>query len=357
MEERYPIIGQMASAPCILFRTDASTAIGIGHAMRCLSLAAAMKRRGWKPVFCMGETVAGIERRMERAIDIRRMTSVLGSDADARETLDLAVKIDTTWVIVDGYHFGDEYQRLLKEGRSAVLCIDDYGQCTSPCADLVLNQNLSANESLYANRSKHTRLLLGAEYILLQPSFIERGRAARAVPTVAQNILVTLGGGDPQNITAKVLRALHDISPMNLEITVILGGANPHASVVKEIAAELPHSTEIVVDAEDMPERMAHADVAIAAAGTTSYELLFMGVPFITGAFAENQRAIAEALGAKQLATNVGWYPDVPQERLMEEIHTLVTNQALRADRSIRGWQIVDGKGADRVMEAIQSQT
>ena len=46
-----------------------------------------------------------------------------------------------------------------------------------------------------------------------------------------------------------------------------------------------------------MPEVMAGADLAIAAGGSTNWELAFLGLPSMIITVAENQSAIAQQLG------------------------------------------------------------
>ena len=92
----------------------------------------------------------------------------------------------------------------------------------------------------------------------------------------------------------------------------------------------------------------------IAAAGSTSWELLYMGLPFITGILAENQAGIAARLGAEGLAVNVGWYKDCPPERLAAQITSLISDHALRERMSLTGRKTIDGKGAERVLEALE---
>jgi len=333
----------------ILIRADASPEIGTGHVMRCLSLAIALREQGKDVIFIMAQVVPSLQERIEKTGSTIRMIT---SDDDASEALQIAKELDAAWIIIDGYPFDAEYQKKMTEGPSRVLYIDDYGQCDFYIADLILNQNIAASEGLYRNRSPETQLLLGPAYALLRPEF-QGQNMQKDIPKIAKNILVTLGGSDADNISGKVLTALSAIKDLTLHITVILGGANPNQEEVKALAESLQHTTEVVIDVRDIAKRMQQADLAIAAGGTTTYELLSLGVPFITGAFAENQKAIADALEAKNLAQNIGWYPQVSTEKLCDTIHELIFSEDERKRMSKEGKKLVNGNGASRTAQAL----
>ena len=340
----------------ILIRADASETTGTGHVLRCLSLADALQRKGCDILFVMCESVPAIEKRIREAgCAIQRITEEIGSAEDAKHAGEIAAESGAQWVVVDGYSFGSAYIGALKKQKFSVLMIDDYGQCDQYDADIVLNQNVSAQETTYAKRADGVKLLLGPSYALLGPKFTKHKRKQRTILKAASNVLVTLGGADPQNITLKVLRALERVTETDFAVTVIVGGANAHRREIETAAAAMRHTVTVETDVSDMPKRMEDADLAIAAGGTTTYELLSLGVPFITGAFADNQRTVADALGKQDLAENIGWYPTVDEKTLSDAIRSLANDHTLRTARSKRAMQIVDGNGADRVAAVMLS--
>jgi UDP-2,4-diacetamido-2,4,6-trideoxy-beta-L-altropyranose hydrolase len=133
----------------LLVRCDASVAIGTGHAMRCLALAQAWQDAGGHVVFAMLEATSAVEDRLHReGIEVARLRAEVGSADDARETIMLAATKQASWVVVDGYKFDANLQTHLKEAGHKVLLVDDTGGAAHYSADLVLNQNVCANEML-----------------------------------------------------------------------------------------------------------------------------------------------------------------------------------------------------------------
>src|SRR2546426_3563976 len=100
-----------ASRPALIVRVDASLAVATGHVMRCLALAQAWQDTGGHAIFAMAESTPAIEGRLGwEGIDVIRLAVLAGRAADAASVADLALRCDAAWVVVDGYHFGSDYQ-------------------------------------------------------------------------------------------------------------------------------------------------------------------------------------------------------------------------------------------------------
>lgn len=335
--------------------------MGTGHVMRCLSLAQGWRRAGGRVSFLCAEITPALKARVAAAgFPLHPLPAEPGSLDDADRTLRAGSELQAGvaaagrrgagfWIAADGYQFGSDYQRAVKEGGARLLLADDYGHAGRYCADVVLNQNLSAREEWYASREPHTRLLLGTRYALLREQFLEYRDWRREVPNVARKVLVTLGGGDPDNVTGKVVEALRTL---DVEARIVVGGSNPHFA---DIAGRVRPPSSIIRDAANMPELMAWADVAVVAGGTTSWELAFMGLPNAVIVIAENQRALAEALHERQAALNLGWYTDLDSGDWTGRIAELIANREVRLAMSRNGRQLVDGDGVRRVVEIMNS--
>lgn len=374
----------------LLLRADGDAHIGTGHVMRCLALAQAWQDAGGKATFLMAvSTPTLVERVKSEEIEVLTLNAEPGSEEDARQTIQLAFSLQQTgqkpetgnlshsspnsglrshpselapqlrsqvsslspWVVADGYEFGAAFQRKVKDAGLQLLLVDDYGHAESYCADIVLNQNLYSTEDLYTNRESSAQLLLGSRYVLLRREFAKWRGWTRQIQKHARKVLVTLGGGDPNKVTGKVIRALWNL---DVEVKIVVGGSNPHT---EELRAEIRNlkNGELVVDAPHMPELMAWADVAVAAGGTTSCEMAFMGLPSIVFVLADNQQAVAAKLDAEGVSLSVGDHSDVSEADLTEALHTLLEDPARRQAMSRRGQELVDGLGGDRVVMNLRA--
>jgi spore coat polysaccharide biosynthesis predicted glycosyltransferase SpsG len=102
-----------------------------------------------------------------------------------------------------------------------------------------------------------------------------------------------------------------------------------------------------------MARLMAWAHMAVTAGGTSSWELCFMGVPMLMIPVAENQVPIVRALTRAGASQEVGWYKDLDVKGLTGAIERLAGDARLRRRMSRAGRQLVDGRGADRVVSAM----
>ena len=163
----------LMTASVLLIRADASVAMGSGHVMRCLALAQAWQDAGGRAVFAMADVTPAIHERLTaESSGVLTLSASAGSAEDSKQTIELAQAQNAKWLVVDGYQFDAEYyQRSMKAANFKLLFLDDFGHAKHYSADVVLNQNVSAQQGLYSDCEVHTRVLLGPKYALLRREF------------------------------------------------------------------------------------------------------------------------------------------------------------------------------------------
>jgi UDP-2,4-diacetamido-2,4,6-trideoxy-beta-L-altropyranose hydrolase len=337
-------------------RADASVKIATGHVMRCLALSQAWQDSGGEVIYAMAQKTPSMTKRLTaEAITIVNVDAEPGSRDDASWTARLAKETDAEWAAIDGYGFGQPYQRNLRDADVRFACIDDNGDSAHYYGNLVLNQNVYAEENFYQNREPYTRLLLGANYALLRREFSPWREWKRVTSYQPQRILVTLGGSDPTNITDNVIRGLNNIHDTNLNVAVVVGGDNPHRAALEETAAQSRHRIELLISPSNMPELMAGADVAISAAGATCWEMCFFGVPLLLTDVAPNQLRIASTLSQMGLAVYLGNSEEISGPLIATALEQLLASFETRAQMSQRCRELIDGRGASRVVKELLS--
>ena len=336
----------------LLIRADGSTRTGTGHVMRCLALAQGWQPIGGKVLFVQAESTPALDQRLrQEGMEIARLEAVPGSIDDVKGTIAQARACAASWIVADGYEFSAAWQRQIKEAGFRLLILDDYGHAEHYFADVVLNQNVSAQVQIYVHREPTARLLLGTRYALLRREFLGFRDWRREFPTVARKVLVTLGGSDPDNVTGTIVRALADLP--DVEATVVVGGSNPNLAALAAGVGERKTPVRSVVNATNMPELMAWADVAVAAAGTTSWELAFMGVPALLLILADNQSRVAQVLDQQGVSKNLGRGRDINPEYFAKSLETLLFDSGRREQMSRAGRALVDGQGTGRVVTQL----
>jgi len=345
------------SVDTLLIRADASVATGTGHVMRCLALAQAWQDVGGRAAFAMAEVTSALRTRLAwESCEVFSISSPVGSAEDASQTIARASELHCEWIVVDGYHFSASYQQALKAAGFKIVFLDDYGHAQHYSAQLVVNQNVYASETLYANRDPHSLLLLGPRYCLLRREFLAWRDWKREVPQVGRRLLVTMGGSDPENLTARAMDALALVEIEDLEAIVVVGGSSPH-SELQEGKAQGRKKISVCRDVSNMAELMAWADAAVSSAGTTVLELAFMGVPTILVTVADNQRANAGACEKLELALNLGDFSDVSPTQLAAELEALITDPERQMRMTCIARALVDGRGAERVAARLIAES
>ncbi len=346
-------------APKILFRADASVEIGTGHVMRCLTLAKALKEADC--TFVCREHAGNLNNYIRDA-GFKVLALPMGEPSwlgaswqeDAAQT---AAAGPCDWLVVDHYALDARWEANMRAQATRIMAIDDLANRPHDC-DLLLDQNLGRKPEDYAPHVEpDCPLLLGPAYALLRPEFAawrEKSLARRG--GALKTLLITMGGVDQHNVAGDILAALKGSAlPAGAEIKVIMGPHAPWLAEVKAVAAAMPWPCEVLVGVSNMAELMAGSDLAIGAAGGTSWERCCLGLPTLALVLADNQREGAEALetaGAVRLlgdARSDGW-----QAELRAALATL--SPETLATLSQNAQTITDGKGAERCAAAISAR-
>lgn len=337
----------------LLLRADASESIGTGHVMRSLALAQAWIREGGTATFAMSCCPQSLCERLRcEGVQIKSVLAERASLADALETAQSAHESGARWVVLDGHDFDVSYQATLRETGLRALVVDDEARAEHFAADLVLNHNVYATPELYAHKSGDARLALGGRYALLRNEFDVWRLWRREIQKRARRILITTGGYDPGNAALQVLRGIDRLADDSLELQVVVGSAAFHCEQLEREAAE--RGARVLHHARNMPELMAWADIAIATAGSTCWEMAFMGTPTLTLVIADNQEKIASCLSARRAAQSLGRADQFDPDQFAAKLSRLIEDEVERTTLSRAGRRLIDGRGAARVVGMLQ---
>ncbi|MBK9281055.1 MAG: UDP-2,4-diacetamido-2,4,6-trideoxy-beta-L-altropyranose hydrolase [Candidatus Obscuribacter sp.] len=349
----------------VILRADADVDIGIGHVMRLSALGAALVEANSDVLFVYNACPEPLLKKLE-SYGIKSLPLTSQTKTSCTEALiELARPGD--YVAMDGYHFNLNDQKLVKNAGLKLLFLDDFGHCQHYEADLILNQNASARESLYPSVAQHTKLLLGTEYVLLRPEFLKLPKTnfSRG-PSDRIDILVTMGGSDAENTTALILTALlQALKPGKIKanLTVVLGAANPNQEHIAKLIAQEKTSTpttggrpdielDLIVNANNMAELMHEQDILISAGGTTVFEAAYLGVANLVLTTADNQDGTADLVEAGAIMS-LGKFPNTGTEQIATVLKTLIESDLLQKMPKIAR-SLVDGQGVQRVIAAMR---
>jgi UDP-2,4-diacetamido-2,4,6-trideoxy-beta-L-altropyranose hydrolase len=350
--------------------------IGSGHVMRCLTLADALKAQGMECHFIcrehLGHLLEVISSRgfiatalpaFQTCIegDIERFplpdhVDMLGCDwqSDAQQAHDILARLQPEWLIVDHYALDHRWEAALQPDYRKLLVIDDLANRAHNC-DVLLDQNLGRARQDYAGLvPPYCDVITGPQFALLRPEFAELRPYSlqRRQPAVIRHVLVSMGGMDATNATSRVLQGFKScVLPRDFRISVVMGPSAPNLHLVQEQAQATPWPTVVVVNVSDMAQRMADSDLAIGAAGSTSWERCCLALPTLIVVLAENQMLSAKALHDAQAASVIGGGGDI-LTKLPAAVRSLTCPNRLR-EMSEAASGVTDGRGVERLLKIL----
>jgi UDP-2,4-diacetamido-2,4,6-trideoxy-beta-L-altropyranose hydrolase len=351
----------------VAFRTDASTQIGTGHFMRCLTLAEELKKQDAHICFISRNlplhliemlNKKGIELIALRAHDNSGSVDELAHSSwlcvsqaqDAKATVKGLSGQVYDWMIVDHYALDVRWESIVRPNVKKIMVIDDLADRRHDC-DILLDQNYYADmQTRYNGKvSSHCQLLLGPNYALLREEFRALRQQVKVRNGKIKKVLVFFGGVDADNYTFQAIEALAELNA-GLQVDVVIGAQHPFKEMIENACVK--HGYVCHVQTPYMAKLMADADLAIGAGGTATWERCCLGLPTLTLCLAENQRKqIADAA-----ETGVLYAPKVDSDltdTLQLHIKTLLANPALIKLISNSAMKLVDGKGTFRVANSM----
>jgi len=357
-----------------VFRCDASIQIGTGHVMRCLTLADALVAKGAECYFICreheGNLLEVIRKRGHQAHSLPLKDDVgksikgniklahadwLGAtqQEDAQYCIDLLGLIKPDWLVVDHYAIDISWEKALRPYCKKLMVIDDLADRQHDC-DILLDQNYGRDIQDYLELvPKHCHLLCGSKYALLRPEFAQWRNYSlkRRKDGRIEHFLINLGGVDKDNITTQILRGLQKSSlPECCKITVVMGSTAPWIESVRTQAEALPWKTQVKSGVNNMAELMANSDLAIGAAGSTSWERCCLGLPTIMLVLAENQQQIAVNLEKANAVYAINIEDDL-EPVILKAVRYFTSAQGVLEEMSVKASCILEGCGSILVIE------
>lgn len=372
----------------VVIRADANSKIGMGHVMRCLSVADALLKRGEEVLFVTADdtpvpllTKKDVPYRVlhtdyaDMEAELPGLLCILQELTQRAELPEevlsrMSSQRKDIAILVDSYYVTEKYLAALKK-RITTIYMDDIYAFSYP-VDMLINYNIYGEEMGYEKDAAFadTKLLLGANYVPLREEFsagagyvqsrkeLSLG-AANVTPAEEGGILITTGGSDSFNLAGQLLmEAMKYDALKEKEYHVVSGSLNPHIGELQALAQK-HENIHIHCNVTNMAELMAESEVALSAGGSTLYELCAMGVPVIAFSFAENQERLVQTFVKRGIAQYGGNYRTDGNKMIQNTIaglEKLCGDEALKTEYRRKALQLVDGRGAERIAEALLSE-
>ena len=335
-------------------RVDANDNIGIGHMMRCLSIARAMRRRKVELTFFVADK-ASAAMVAEAGFGYVCLNSDYDYlDVESDKLLQKMRERRAENLLVDSYYVTESYLRKIREVAN-VTYIDDINRFIYPC-DLLINYNIYADQLSYEERYRkaglETEFALGPSYMPLRDEYLHIQPKAHE----GFRVLVTTGATDSMDILGHLLgKALEQKLNESVEFVCIVGRYNHNRQALRDAFGSIPNIT-LLDPQETLADLIAECDMAVTAGGTTVYEMCAGGLPSVMLTLADNQMRAARTFAERNIIPYAG---DVRTDmdgtilRILDRIRECRDDCGLLEGMRAGMRRVVDGKGAERLAELL----
>jgi len=336
-----------------LIRADGSKKIGMGHLMRS-SLVSDMllKQFGMESLLIMKEDSDALKFMTARGVDIAVFPSTITYD---EEIVALQNMVDDKcpllfFLDVLENDTSDHYTTAIKESGCPLVAITDDSHRRIINADLVLSGNPNQLGQDYSNEKGE--YLKGPMFFLMDPAYGEA--EVSFPPSEVNNILLTLGGSDHNNLIFRVLEALKKIG-RRLKVRIVTTRSTGYQERLKRYLQGFPLPYQLIFDAKSLVPLWSKCDMAITAGGNTLFERIAIRLSGVTLCQLERQMEIADSFQSMGVNVNLGFGPAISDDAICRGILNLINNKVARQSQYQRAPEVIDGKGIHRLGDRIES--
>ena len=348
----------------IFIRVDSGIDIGAGHAMRCLSLAQALKKMNFELCFISKKTKGDISRLfvnkgftvyyIQNSYSKSKKNEIIKNDANQTAKIIIKHKAKLSWLIVDHYDLDFKWEKSLRKYVNKIIVIDDLTRKHD--SDLLLDQNYNENLKTRYNKLVPRKCikLLGPKYALLRNEFSNLRKNNVKPRKNFESVLISFGGSDPTNETEKVLSAIKILKTKNQfqkEVNVVITNSNKNKNKIKQLCNSIPN-TKFYQNVYNIGKLMCKADLAVGAGGSSTWERFCLGLPTIVSIVADHQQETTEALAKKECLINVGLAKNLSVKKYVEIFENLDIKKLQTISKN--SLKVVDGNGSVRVAKKIR---
>ena len=347
----------------IIIRVDATPERGYERLARSMTLAAAIQRRR-RPVYFLAQLEPN-----GLAMSIKRggnnwiaAAGPAGSDDDGKQVVREITRLHPAAVFVDDADVSNAY--LSKIAATGVLlgAIDHSALVRFP-TKLVINPLLAPNRESYEH-DEDAQLLLGRRYAMVRPE-IRRQRPTRSQeppPLAAQNgttissqfrVLVALGEDDPNLMTMELAKLIVN-APRVGKVDIIVRREHPQLEDLRALVETQKEVMTLALEPAEIANRITRCHFALTAGSGWSLELASVCVPQLLLLQNEMHWPNAQRLEEEGAATILGWHENVSAATIRQGVQNLITDALDRKSMARCGRKLIDGRGPDRLVNAME---
>lgn len=271
----------------ILFRVNSSSLIGLGHLMRCLTLAKQYSNH--KIIFVCEDLQGNLNQKViESGYELESI-----QDDSVSTLIQVIEKYKPALLVIDNYAIKYDFEKEIKAKTAVkILSFDDLYE--KHCCDIVLNHNI------YADKKKYEGLVpvlcekrCGNKYTLIRDEFLHSFKKCRS----KKSIFVAIGGTDHLGLNIAILNVLQQVFPKYI-LNVVTTTANKRLKQLKNFC-QRQSNIQLHINSNELAKLMNESCLAVVTPSVVVHEVLHMNLPFVSIQTASNQKLMYEYLKQK----------------------------------------------------------
>jgi len=303
----------------LLFHVAGSRNLGLGHIYRSLTIADLFPLSKEQIKFCCREEDYGYCKKI--------IGDIYQIDTYKEESFFEYLAENIPYCIVnDILETSENFMQNLKSLKIKIINFEDIGP-GSKYADLVINELFDEPLNQFSNT------VWGHKYYLLRQEFFSAKK--HRFSDKVKSILITFGGTDQNNLTAKVLDDIWKIClEHQIEIKIVTGGGYFYKDDLEDKISFL-QSQKLKISFEHhsglISSIMEKCQLAITSNGRTIYELAHLNIPSIV--FSHHERETTHLFAQQKNGFfPMGLYDKNSSENLTDLIPKLIIDRAFRSE-------------------------
>ncbi len=335
----------------VAFRVDGSADIGMGHVVRCLSLASQVRGRVTSRIyFMMRNYDAAVDKVVEEGYTVLTLPRDLERLDEIRQMDEMVERKSVSVLVLDTPDADRNLVAPFREKKLKVAVIDDLGGRAFG-ADLLINGSAVERFTTYPPRAAD-KMLIGPRYMIVREDFHLQSLLEKRISRTVNSILVTLGGADLHRTVFSAIEGLDGIKG-RFDIVVVLGKAFVDASGFESYLRGKKQRYTVLHDADNLANLMYRADLAVVSGGMTLYELVCTHTPGVVICMDEHQVEEARAFEKRGAVTNLGLWREATSAVIAGRVGELIDDYGKRVHLHGNCRNVTDGRGASRVVKEL----
>ena len=312
------------------FYLNASERIGLGHYNRCLLIHKLIPKQS---------TFFTESQKLKKILSKNKINYYFVKKSRSLSALFFNKKIKI--LIIDLQYLNNNIKKFLKKNKKifTVILADKH------------KKNKDVNLTIFPEITKYKKkgVFSGEKYVLV-PKLSPKKKITKII-----NIMISMGGSDPHNITKKIVRLLLDINK-KVKLNIVLGKFYKYKSSLIKHMLNTSSKYKIYNNQKNLRHLMFKNDLLSTNSGITKYEAFAMKLPTIIVSNSKEANLDQKIFSDLGGSVFIGDVHSKKLKNLRNVVLKLIDNKKIVREMQAACKNYFDGNGPKRLLNLIYSE-